>query len=115
MQSHKLSRRRFLQNSALFTSGTLLAACAGVAAPAASEPAASGDDAMAEPTEIEFTVWGSWAGLRIPPCHVSRAMNCSQIIRSWTPSPHFDGSTITLKRSAAIRTGLRYSAIRQVA
>ena len=60
MQSHKLSRRRFLQNSALLTSGTLLAACAGVAAPAASEPAASGDDAMAEPTEIEFTVWGSW-------------------------------------------------------
>ncbi|MXZ21390.1 MAG: hypothetical protein F4Y84_12440, partial [Caldilineaceae bacterium SB0665_bin_25] len=54
MQSHKLSRRRFLQHSALLTSGTLLAACAGVAAPAASAPAASGDAALAEPPEIEF-------------------------------------------------------------
>ncbi len=60
MQSHKLSRRRFLQNSALLTSGALLAACAGVTAPASSEPAASTDDAMAEATEVEFTIWGSW-------------------------------------------------------
>ena len=59
MQSHKLSRRRFLQNSAFLTSGALLAACVGVDAPAASEPAASGDDAMEEAIEIEFTVWGS--------------------------------------------------------
>ncbi len=60
MQSNKLSRRRFLQNSALLSSGALLAACVGVAEPGASESAASGDDAMAEATEIEFTVWGSW-------------------------------------------------------
>ena len=60
MQSHKLSRRRFLQHSALLTSGTLLAACVGVTAPASSEPAGSADEGMAEPTEVEFTVWGSW-------------------------------------------------------
>ena len=61
MQSRKLSRRHFLQTSALFTTGAVLAACTGVPAPPAAAPGASGDAAPSEETvEVEFTVWGSW-------------------------------------------------------
>lgn len=57
MSSHTVSRRRFLQSSALLATGTVLAACTAV--PAA--PAGTADEgAMEGPIELEFTVWGSW-------------------------------------------------------
>lgn len=58
MREMYLSRRRFLQSSALVSAGALLAACA-VPTPAAA-PAPAMGDAAPEPVELEFTVWGSW-------------------------------------------------------
>ena len=62
MTTKMLSRRQFLQRSAMVGAGTLLASCArgSEQAPAVSDEEAPANAPEAEAGVVEFTIWGSW-------------------------------------------------------